>query len=240
MATMAIIILWLVQIALFVGSWLSPWRDAPERKTNGRLPVQARMLLSFSLVVAALVIALQPYQGAPVYSRWVLLGMVASFVGDLVMAKLIPVPNRLIGGMVAFGIAHALYITAYNRTISMISSLEPYSRFHTGLIVGLVIYGLITVLGWWFLIRSPQKGLVVNLGALVYGLWISVMASFALALGYALGFWLTAIGGLLFVASDFIIGATGIRGIQVKNANDWVWLTYVAGQMGIIYAGWLV
>ena len=66
------------------------------------------------------------------------------------------------------------------------------------------------------------------------------MAAFALALGYALGFWLTALGGLLFVASDFIIGVTDIRGIKIKNANDWIWLTYVLAQAGIIYAVWLV
>jgi uncharacterized membrane protein YhhN len=94
--------------------------------------------------------------------------------------------------------------------------------------------------GWWFLIRNPQRGVVTNVGALVYGLWISVMASFALGLAYGLGFWITALGGLLFVSSDFLIGMTDIRGIQLRNANDWVWLTYVAGQMGIIYGSALV
>ncbi len=199
------------------------------------------MLLSLSLVLAALIIWLGHLGLIEVYSQWVALGMAASFVGDLIMARLIRLPllpNRLIGGMVAFGIAHGLYITAYVRTMQTISALEPYSRFDVGLRIGLVAYGLITLLGWWFLIRNPQKGTAINLGALVYGLWIGVMASFALALALALGgaFWLTALGGLLFVCSDFIIGMTDIHGISLKNANDWVWLTYVAGQMGIIYA----
>lgn len=229
----------LFQLTLFLIGILGPWRDPPALKTNGRLARPVRMLLSFSLVVAAFVIW---FGGAkmPVYAQWVALGMLASFIGDLVMARLIPLPNRLIGGMIAFGIAHALYITAYVQTMQTISSLEPYNRFNAGLITGLLFYGAFTILGWWFLIRNPQKDAAINFGALGYGLWISVMASSALGLAYALGLWLTAIGGLLFVASDFLIGITDIRGIKIKNANDWIWLTYVAGQMGIIYASAIV
>ncbi len=234
--------LWLTQLALFAGGWFGPWRDAPELKNNGRLSRPCRMLLSLSLMLAALVIWVGRFGKVEVYSQWVAFGMIASFVGDLIMARLIRLPNRLIGGMLAFGIAHGLYITAYVRTLQTISALEPFARFDTGVRIGLIIYGLITLLGWWFLIRNPQKGMVTNIGALVYGLWISVMASFAFALALALGgaFWLTAIGGLLFVCSDFIVGVTDIHGISLKNANDWVWLTYVAGQMGIIYASALV
>ncbi len=235
---MLIVILFLFQLALFTVGILGPWHDA---NTNGRLPRAARMLLSSSLVVAAFLIW-QTGSKMPVYAQWVFFGMCASFIGDLVMAKLIPFPNRLIGGMIAFGIAHLLYITAYRSTIATISSMEPYQRFDTGLIVGFIFYGLVLVLGWWFLIRNPQKGTVINVGGLVYGGIIAVMASFALALAFALGgaFWLTALGGLFFLSSDFIIGMTDIHGIALKNANDWVWLTYVAGQMGIIYAGAVV
>lgn len=230
------LILPIAQLALFAASWFGPWRDAPERHNNGRLPVQARMLLSFSLVAVAWFIWLGHASRMPVYSQWVAVGMLVAFIGDLIMARLIRVPNRLIGGMLAFGIAYALYAYAYNSTIQTISALEPYSRFQTGLIVGLGGYGLLVLAGWWFLIRNPQKGTVINVGALVYGLLIGAMASFALALGYALGFWLTALGGLLLVVSDLLVGMKDVRGTELTNMNDWVWLTYVLGQMGIIYA----
>lgn len=232
------IVFFLFQLTLFLIGILGPWRDAPELKTNGHLARPIRMLLSFSLLVAAFAIWLGGTK-MPVYAQWVAFGMLASFIGDLVMAKLIPLPNRLIGGMLAFGIAHLLYITAYTQTMQTISSLEPHNRFNVGWLVGVIVYGAFTVLGWWFLIRNPKKGTVTNLGALGYGLWISVMASSALGLGYALGFWLTALGGLLFVASDFLIGVTDIRGTasRIQNANDWIWLTYVGAQAGIIYAG---
>ena len=234
---MIIAIFFLFQLALFAAGIFGPWRDAPERKTNGRLPLAARMLLSFSLLVAAFL----AWQGSSklfaAYSQWVMLGMLASFIGDLIMARLIPLPNRLIGGMIAFGIAHALYITAYVQTMGSLRVAATSS----GLWFGVAFYGVFTVFGWLVLIRNPQKGAAINIGALVYGLWISAMAAFALALAYLFDgvFWLTAFGGLLFVASDFIIGVTDIRGVKIENANDWIWLTYVLGQMGIIYAGWL-
>ncbi len=230
-------VLW-AQVALFALGWLGPWRDPPERKTKGRLPVQVRMLLSLSLLLAALWVWRGGFPRAAAYGEWVFWGMAFSFIGDLIMARIIPLPNRLIGGMLAFGAAHALYITAYRRTIETISSPEPYPRWDVGLVIGLVVYGLVALGGWWFLIRDPRRGTVTNAGALVYGLWISVMAAHALALACALGvFWTTALGGLLFVASDFILGMTNTREISLKNANDWIWLTYVAGQMAIVYGG---
>jgi hypothetical protein len=226
----------LFQLVLFAVGIFGPWRDAPTRKTNGRLPRQIRMLLSFSLLVAAFMIWQSGVKQAT-YAQWVMFGMLASFIGDLIMARLIPLPNRLIGGMVAFGIAHALYITAYVRTI--LANGAPL--LNAGLFFGLAFYGIFTVFGWRVLIRNPDKPRAINLGALVYGIWVGAMATFALALAVAVGgaFWLAAVSGALFVASDFLIGVTDIRGIQLKNANDWVWLTYVAAQMGIIYAGWL-
>ncbi len=229
--------LWVAQVALFIAGWLEPWRDAPVRKTNGRLSLPVRMLLSFSLALTALLIGRSSANQVAAYSQWVFLGMLASFVGDLVMARLIRLPNRLIGGMVAFGIAHALYITAYVQTIQA----NGAALLNNGLWLGMALYGLLTASGWWFLIRNPQKETLVNIGALMYGLWISVMASFALALATALGgaWWMTALGGLSFIVSDFIVGVTDIRGIPFKNAKDWVWLTYIAGQMGIIYAAWV-
>lgn len=229
--------LWIAQVVLFVMGWMAPWRDASARATNGRLPLLVRMLLSASLVVAALLIWRASPSQTAAYCQFVFLGMAASFVGDLIMARLLPVPNRLVGGMAAFGLAHGLYIAAYVRTLH----LHGVPPANTGLWVGLLAYGACSIGGWWLLIRNPAKGAAVNAGALVYGTWIGIMASFALALAVGLGgaWWATALGGLLFVASDFLIGVTDIRGTRIHNANDWIWLTYVGGQMGIIYAAWI-
>lgn len=159
---MLITLLFLTQLALFLIGIFGPWRDAPELRTNGRLPLPVRMLLSFSLLVAAFLI----WQGGAkqaIYAQWVMLGMLASFIGDLIMARLIPLRNRLIGGMVAFGIAHALYIFAYVQT--MAAHRAPFPNI--GFWLGIGFYGVISILGWWVLIRNPQKGLAINVGALV-------------------------------------------------------------------------
>jgi len=81
----------------------------------------------------------------------------------------------------------------------------------------------------------------VNGGALVYGLWIGVMASCALALATTLGgaWWLAALGALSFVLSDALIAVTDIGGTRIPRPNDWIWVTYLAGQMGIVYAPWV-
>jgi uncharacterized membrane protein YhhN len=232
---MLVRVLWVAQGALFIAGWVGPWRDAPERGTNGRVPLPVRMALSLSLMAAAWLI----WSGSPDrgYCRWVAWGMSAAFVGDLIMARLIPLPNRLVGGMAAFGLAHALYINAYVQTMHAGGAALP----NNGLYIGFSVYGLVTLGGWWFFIRNPGKDSLVNIGALAYGSWISVMASCALALATALGgaWWLAALGGSIFIVSDTLIGITEIRGVRMTNANDWIWLTYVTGQMGIIYAGWV-
>jgi len=234
---MAVGALWVAQLVLFAVGWLGPWRDPSALHTNGRLPRPVRMLLSGSLVLAAYLLwSMQSGTGSP-YARFVFFGMLASCVGDLIMARLIPVPNRLIGGMTAFGAAHVLYVTAYMRTLWFNGAAVA----NPGLWAGLVLYGLATLLGWSVLIRNPDKPKPLNAGALGYGLLVGGMAAVALALASALGggWWLAALGGLVFVISDLLIGMTDIGGARLQNANDWIWLTYVAGQMGIIYAGWV-
>lgn len=230
---MLIALLVLFQLILFAIGILGPWRDA---NATGHLPRFIRLLLSFSLVVSAFVIW-QYDAKLYFYARFVAFGMLASFIGDVILSGLFHLPSRLIFGMIAFGIAHILYINAYSGTMLPISSIEPYQRWSTGLYAGLSFYGVLSIFGWLILIRNPHKDLATNIGALVYGMLVGAMAACALALGFAIGAWLTAIGGLFFVVSDFIIGITDIRGIKIKNANDWIWLTYVLAQAGIIYAG---
>jgi len=130
-----------------------------------------------------------------------------------------------------------LYITGYGYTASAAGA----SLVNPGLVLGLVVYVGGGAIGWWSAVRTPARGAVINLAALLYGGWIGIMAACAAAMAWVLGghWWVAALGGLSFVISDFLIGVTEIRGRALAYANDWVWLTYVAGQMGIIYAAWL-
>jgi len=231
-----ITILWVGQGTLFLLCVFGPWRDtSPDAR--GRLPLPVRIVLSASLVTAAVCIAFVATGPAAAYARLAAWGMTASFVGDLLMARLIPFPNRLIGGMLAFGLGHAFYVAAYARAARAAGA----ALFGPGLWVGLVAYGAFTMLLWVRGIRNPQKPAAVNGGALVYGLWIGVMASCALALATTLGgaWWLAALGALSFVLSDALIAVTDIGGTRIPHPNDWIWVTYLAGQMGIVYAPWV-
>ena len=42
-----------------------------------------------------------------------------------------------------------------------------------------------------------------------------------------------------FYISDTIIGITDIGRAALKRPHLWIWLTYVLGQMGIIYGVWI-
>ena len=230
--------LWLAQVAVFAVGIYGPWGNAPEARANGRVPLPLRMILSLSLVLAAWLA--RTHGGGPgtpyyAYASWILLGMAFGSLGDFIMAKLVPVPNRLVGGMVAFGIGHLLYIVGYLRTLVVTRVPFRWDALETAL----AVYLAVTVIGWWVLIRNPARESAVNVGALLYGSLIAVMASFAFTLAVSAGgaFWLAAVGAGSFVLSDFLIGVTEIRGTPIENANDWIWLTYVAGQMGIVYAG---
>jgi len=190
------------------------------------------MLLSISLVVTAFLF----WQNTPgsTYSVWVFWGMLFSFFGDLSMAGLLPWRNHLIGGMVTFGTAHVLYIIGFIQT----AQEGPEGLNVAALLAGALLYALLVLLSWQRFIRNPAREAFLNYGALGYGLWVGGMATFALALACSLGnsYWLTALGGLIFVLSDLIIGITDIGGRRVKHAALWVWATYILGQMGIIYA----
>ncbi|PFJ14127.1 hypothetical protein COD67_18435 [Bacillus cereus] len=215
------------QITLFVMGAVYAIRRSKRTRDNMPLPLVIRLILSFSLTGSAIWIWLQ--NPSVEYSTWVALGMSLSTVGDLFMAGLIPIGHRLIGGMVTFALAHCFYVKAFlQKGISW-----------NGFWIGLLVYGLILIIGWFFFIRNKKQDKLFTIGALIYGLWVGGMACFAFALYYGNTgiWWIPAFGGLLFVISDFIIGVTDIGGRKLKHEPLWIWLTYIAAQMCIVYVG---
>ena len=78
---------------------------------------------------------------------------------------------------------------------------------------------------------------MLNLGSLAYGWLIGTVV--ALAIGVALQdsrFVPLALGTLLFLASDFVLGNWVIRGHAWRSVNDVIWMTYVSGQLLIVYS----
>lgn len=223
--------LFILELSLLAGGLI--FGKLNEDRT-GRLPRPLRMLLSALLVLAALL----GWQGAidtPVrtYALLIFLGMTAGFVGDLIMAELIPVPNRLIFGMIEFGIGHLFYIAAFVH-LGFKSLFSQMTAHLIGLLIAVLTF---CVWAWYNYVRNPGGRKTINIGSLVYGLLIGVMVALAVALAIGDVHYIPlALGAWLFLASDFILGNWVIRGHAWKSVNDAIWIAYVCGQLLIVYS----
>ena len=231
-----VFLLIMVLILLLAGLVLSV-KGKPDEENQIRLPRPIRILLSILLVVSALFILGSSGENTSVYSTWVLGGMLLSFIGDLAMAKIIPFRNRIAGGMLFFALAHGLYITAYIRTLH----LRGLTLISTNFFVVLISFEAVAFIGWRSLVRNPKGKKSINAGSLLYTFCVAFMASTAVRLALTGGssWWVAAVGAILFVISDSIIAVTKLGKITFKYSEIFVWLTYVSGQVGIIYSPWI-
>jgi len=224
-------ILFGLEIALLAGGLI---RGKLNEEETGRLPCALRMLLSTMLVVAAFLGWQTGAKGTSIqwYAALIFLGMAAGSLGDWIMAGLIPVPERLIGGMAAFGLGHFFYIAAlFNLTIR---SEHRSAWIH---IVATLTMLTFCVWAWHTHVRNPARSKIINRGSLVYGLLIGVMCAMAIALAiHDTHYVALATGSLLFLTSDFMLGNWVIRGHAWKSVNDAIWVTYVSGQLLIVYS----
>lgn len=198
-------------------------RDA--RGVN-RIPKPARMLSSALVLLCAL---LQRRSGRGQLGL-VAAGMGCGFVGDLIMAQIVPLPEHVLFGMLTFGVGHGCYIKAFTdcaRSIGIASPQERRSSFGAAWIVAL--------LGWLGLVRNPKIGAALNYGALAYALLLASMSGAAAALAAQDRRYLRpAIGGGLFLLSDLLLASRLFRDAHFEQIGDVVWMTYIAGQALIV------
>jgi len=204
-----------------------------ETRTN-RIPLWNRMGSSLILVACALIWWQVGAAGSPLvsYARLICFGMAVSFLGDLIMARVIPLPERVIFGMLAFGIAHVCYIFAY-LDLGQTLALSRRAAQLGGMIALWAIAGAL----WWLLIRSPQTSNVLNAGSLIYALLLATMTGMAVSLAVQqprLG--LLALGAILFLISDVILGNELFRNNVWPLVGDVVWVTYIVGQALIVFS----
>ncbi len=158
------------------------------------------------------------------------IGMTCGALGDLILAGIIKVPNAMIGGILVFSIGHLLYIAAFSQTAQALGLADPFAGSLLWAVVVLIASFL-----WFFFIYNPAKSRVLNIGSLLYGWLIAVMAGVAVALALQdPRFTLTAIGGLLFLSSDLILGNRELRDHGWFLVHDVVWVIYIAGQALIV------
>lgn len=223
--------LFFLELALLAGG-LAFGKLNPEG--TGRLPRPLRMTLSAILVIAAFLGWQSGARGTPVqvYAGLILLGVAAGHVGDLVQAELIPVPNRLIFAMMAFGVGHLLYVAAFFSLRLQFGFASTWSQW--AVLAAMLAFCL---WAWRTYVRKPGGSKAINVGSLVYGLLIGVMTALAIGLAVQQRRLLSlAAGAILFLASDFILGNWQIRGHVRKSVNDAIWTTYASAQLLIVYS----
>lgn len=200
-----------------------------------RLPLGARMGMSVVLVIAAFVWWQTGTAGTALarYGLLVFLGMSCGFLGDLFMAGLIvPKPKNVIFGILSFGAGHILYIAAFAQA-ERVLDLAPGQAVVGVLVLYLVVGGVL----WRLAVRNPARGTVMNSATFGYSLLLTAMGAMAMMLALGSGAFLPlAVGGLLFITSDLILGSQIMRGTFFRSIGDVIWVTYTVAQMLIVYS----
>ncbi len=188
-----------------------------------------RLSTSWILVICAWIIwAVSTALRTP--ALLIALGMTFGALGDLVLAGVIPLPKRMISGILVFSIGHLCYIGGFSQTARLLGLNDPFAESLLW-----VMFVILAAFLWFFLIYNPAKSRVLNFGSLFYGWLIAIMAGTATALALADSrFTLTAIGGVLFLVSDIILGNREMRDNGWFLVHDVVWVLYIAGQALIV------
>lgn len=206
----------------------------PNADRTCRLPLLLRMSLSAILLLAAFLGWQTGARGTAVaaFAALILGGMAAGFVGDLIMARVIPTPNRLVFGMGAFGLGHMFYLAALLHLSAKSGPLVEWKRLAIAGVVWVVCVAV-----WYSRVRAPGGSAALNLGSLVYGLLIGGVAALAIALALQNAHYVgLAVGALLFLTSDLILGNWVIHGHAWPGVNDVIWCAYVCGQLLMVYS----
>lgn len=224
-----LLLLW---AGLLIGGLLLGRPDAARRN---RLPLPVRMASSTVLLAAALVWWRAGLAGGPLerFGLWIAVGMAFGLLGDLFMAGLIVArPKHVIFGMLAFGAGHIAYLLAFRQAAGLLGLNSGPAWLGS-----VALYLVVGVLLWLRFVRAPARGPVLNYGTLVYSLLLAVVAGAAAALAVQQPLFIPlALGALLFIASDLLVGSELMRRTAFPWIGDVIWLTYSAAQMLIVYS----
>lgn len=200
-----------------------------------RMPRWTRMASSFTLVIVAWCVVIFSNNNNthhPAHT-WFAVGMTLGFIGDLFMARLIlKGDNFIIGGIGAFALGHIAYINAMSQLAD--PTVTPvWAALGAWLIAGAI--------GWAVVVFPVVPRTIVHYAALPYTLLLAATPGVATALALSNQpnqsvFVIIALGGALFLASDFLIALEIFRKFHFRWINDWIWFTYGPAQALIVYS----
>ncbi|WP_040330468.1 lysoplasmalogenase [Clostridium ihumii] len=228
-----IIIIAIIQFGMIISDSFYKLRKCRKiNVVNGELHSQVKMMFSFSMILMAFVFwECSANEKLKPYLMLLFIGMTFSTIGDIIMARIVKVKDRLSYAIIFFILAHVSYMGSY---ILATSKLE--GNFIC-LIFIIPIGYIFTTIIWSKFVKNKMKSKKINYLSLVYSLVIvtMMMISLNLTITTTTKFLLTTVGAIVFILSDLIIGVSEIKEKGPKNQSIWVWITYVIGQMCIIY-----
>jgi hypothetical protein len=222
-----LLILW---AALLFGGFV--FGSDPEKRYR-RMPVWTRMASSATLVAAGWSWWLF-VQGTEIgrYALLIAAGMSFGFLGDLAMARLLPIRNRVAGGIASFGVGHLFYIAALVGFGNLAGLDDAAVRWGA-----VAVWWLIGLVGWWLIVYRGQAITPLHWAALPYALLLASTTGFATGLAVQdPSFIPLALGAALFLLSDQILAGELFSGLHFHHLGDVIWLTYGPGQMLIVYS----
>lgn len=163
-------------------------------------------------------------------------GMLFCSAGDIVLAGLFGISERMPGTYFYFGaglfiIGHLLYIAAYHSLIASKNYPLKNKGFFGGICFTVLVFVVLTV---YMLTSGSFPGIVMYAVCLIYAVIIGSDLSVIWSYAYSRKgiHALAAAGVLVFFLSDLIIGIGKLCGIH--QFDEWIWWLYPIGQIGVI------
>ncbi|MEW5988524.1 MAG: lysoplasmalogenase [Chloroflexota bacterium] len=219
--------------ALLFGGFLfgsSPAENQP------RMPLWTRIGSSIVLVIAAWSLVGFGRQETRFLAKTeflVAVGMSLGLLGDLFMAELLRLGNRVMSGIGAFGLGHVVYIVAF---LGLAGAEAPTTNVGSRWLAW-AAWLLFGVVGWYFVVFRGQPATTLHYAALPYALLLASTAGVATGLALLQPAYIPlAVGAALFLTSDLILAAQLFNGLRFPFIGDVIWLTYGPAQMLIVYS----
>ncbi|MHA2090145.1 MAG: lysoplasmalogenase family protein [Candidatus Kariarchaeaceae archaeon] len=152
------------------------------------------------------------------------LAIVTSLIGDLFMAEKISLTDqRLIDGIIAFGVAHITYIYAYYRLTTTFNWFLVFVIFIIGLALFVFIITNMRIKGFILIASCIYAILLISL--------LTVILNLALTSNIPELLMITAIPGIvLFISSDVLIIVNEYKH-DINNAQEIIAITYIFAQI---------
>lgn len=205
--------------------------------------VELRLASSLTLVVVALL----PGAGGPstLGSRgWVAMGIGLGACGDAspIWGRDLSPATRLATTMVLFGLGHLAYLIAIRRIRVSRSGVRWSDRSQRVLFRRSLWWSLSLATGllcwYWVIVQSDTDlAVVLRWPGFAYSLVLAFTAGSFCCLSAEDTFYRWAgLGGILFFASDVLLGLDIFRNQSFHRPVDWIWICYGIGQMLIVYS----